>query len=79
VAKEIEKMKAFGPDTTGSFAAYIRNMKTWASQSNIYGLEASNMCINYNFVINAKRCGHRKVEYKWVQQDGFALAVGQNE
>ena len=28
VAKEIEKMKAFGPDTTGSFAAYIRNMKT---------------------------------------------------
>ena len=28
VAKEIEKMKAFGPDTIGSFAAYIRNMKT---------------------------------------------------
>jgi hypothetical protein len=28
VAKEIEKMKAFGPDTTGSFAVYIRNMKT---------------------------------------------------
>ena len=27
VAKEIEKMKAFGPDTTASFAAYIRNMK----------------------------------------------------
>lgn len=28
VAKEIETMKAFGPDTTGSFATYIRNMKT---------------------------------------------------
>ena len=28
VAREIEKMKAFGPDTTGSFAVYIRNMKT---------------------------------------------------
>ena len=28
VAKEIEKMKAFGPDTIGSFAVYIRNMKT---------------------------------------------------
>jgi hypothetical protein len=28
VAKEIEQMKAFGPDTTGSFAVYIRNMKT---------------------------------------------------
>lgn len=27
VAKEIEKMKAFGPDTIGSFAVYIRNMK----------------------------------------------------
>ena len=27
VAKEIEKMEAFGPDTTASFAAYIRNMK----------------------------------------------------
>jgi len=27
VAREIEKMKAFGPDTTGSFAVYIRNMK----------------------------------------------------
>ena len=28
VAKELEKMKAFGPDTTGSFAVYIRSMKT---------------------------------------------------
>ncbi len=28
VAKEIEKMKAFGPDTIGSFAVYIRNMKS---------------------------------------------------
>jgi len=28
VAKEFEKMKAFGPDTTGSFAVYIRSMKT---------------------------------------------------
>ena len=28
VAKEIEKMKAFGPDTIGSFTVYIRNMKT---------------------------------------------------
>jgi len=28
VAKEIEKMKAFGPDTIGSFSVYIRNMKT---------------------------------------------------
>ena len=28
VAKEIEKMKAFGPDTISSFTAYIRNMKT---------------------------------------------------
>ena len=28
VAREIEKMKAFGPDTIGSFAVYIRNMKT---------------------------------------------------
>ena len=27
VAKEIETMKAFGPDTIGSFAAHIRNMK----------------------------------------------------
>ena len=27
VAKEIEKFTAFGKDTTGSFAAYIRNMK----------------------------------------------------
>ena len=27
VAKEIEKMTAFGPDTIGSFAVYIRNMK----------------------------------------------------
>ena len=27
VAKEIEKMKAFGPDTIGSFAVHIRNMK----------------------------------------------------
>ena len=27
VAKEIEKMKMFGPDTIGSFAVYIRNMK----------------------------------------------------
>ena len=27
VAKEIEKMKALGQDTTGSFAVYIRSMK----------------------------------------------------
>ncbi len=27
VAKEIEKMTAFGPDTISSFAVYIRNMK----------------------------------------------------
>jgi hypothetical protein len=27
VAKEIEKFTAFGKDTTGSFAAYIRSMK----------------------------------------------------
>lgn len=27
VAKEIEKMTAFGPDTTASFAVYIRSMK----------------------------------------------------
>ena len=27
VAKEIEKMKAFGPDTIGSFTVHIRNMK----------------------------------------------------
>jgi len=27
VAREIEKMKAFGPDTVASFASYIRNMK----------------------------------------------------
>jgi hypothetical protein len=27
VAKEIEKFKAFGPDTIGSFSAYIRSMK----------------------------------------------------
>ena len=27
VALEIEKMKVFGNDTIGSFAAYIRNMK----------------------------------------------------
>ena len=27
VAREIEKMKAFGPDTIASFASYIRNMK----------------------------------------------------
>ncbi len=27
VAKEIEKFKAFGPDTIGSFSAYIRGMK----------------------------------------------------
>ncbi len=27
VAKEIEKMKAFGPDTIASFAVHIRNMK----------------------------------------------------
>jgi hypothetical protein len=27
VAKEIEKMTAFGKDTTASFAVYIRNMK----------------------------------------------------
>ena len=27
VAKEIEKMKAFGPDTISSFTVYIRNMK----------------------------------------------------
>ena len=27
VAKEIEKMTAFGPDTIGSFAVYIRNLK----------------------------------------------------
>ena len=27
VAKEIETMKAFGPDTIGSFSVYIRNMK----------------------------------------------------
>jgi hypothetical protein len=28
VAKEIEKMTAFNPDTIDSFAVYIRNMKT---------------------------------------------------
>ena len=28
VAKEIEKMTAFGKDTIGSFTAYIRAMKT---------------------------------------------------
>jgi hypothetical protein len=28
VAKEIEKMTAFGKDTIGSFTAYIRNMKS---------------------------------------------------
>jgi hypothetical protein len=28
VAREIEKMKAFGPDTIGSFAVHIRNMKS---------------------------------------------------
>jgi hypothetical protein len=27
VAKEIEKMTAFGKDTIGSFTAYIRGMK----------------------------------------------------
>ena len=27
VAKEIEKMTAFGKDTIGSFAAYVRSMK----------------------------------------------------
>ena len=27
VAREIEKMKAFGPDTIASFASYVRNMK----------------------------------------------------
>ena len=27
VAKEIEKMTAFGPDTISSFAVYIRRMK----------------------------------------------------
>ena len=27
VAKEIEKMTAFGPDTIASFAVYIREMK----------------------------------------------------
>ena len=27
VAREIEKMKAFGQDTIASFAVYIRNMK----------------------------------------------------
>jgi len=27
VAKEIEKMKAFGPDTIASFAVHIRGMK----------------------------------------------------
>lgn len=27
VAKEIETMKAFGPDTIGSFTVHIRNMK----------------------------------------------------
>jgi len=27
VAKEIERMKAFGQDTTASFAVYIRSMK----------------------------------------------------
>ena len=27
VAKEIEKMKAFGPDTIASFTVYIRSMK----------------------------------------------------
>ncbi|MEI6882620.1 MAG: hypothetical protein WCK82_14970 [Bacteroidota bacterium] len=27
VAKEIEKMKAFGPDTIASFTVHIRNMK----------------------------------------------------
>ncbi len=27
VAREIEKMKAFGPDTIASFVAYIRGMK----------------------------------------------------
>jgi hypothetical protein len=27
VAKEIEKMTAFGIDTTASFAVYVRNMK----------------------------------------------------
>ena len=27
VAKEIEKMTAFGPDTISSFAVYIRGMK----------------------------------------------------
>jgi hypothetical protein len=28
VALEIEKMKAFGNDTVGSFAAYVRSLKT---------------------------------------------------
>ena len=28
VAKEIEKFKAFGPDTIDSFTVYIRGMKT---------------------------------------------------
>ena len=28
VAKEVEKMTAFNPDTIDSFATYIRNMKT---------------------------------------------------
>ena len=28
VAKEIEKMTAFNPDTTASFAVYVRNMKS---------------------------------------------------
>jgi hypothetical protein len=27
VAREIEKMTAFGPDTIGSFTVYIRSMK----------------------------------------------------
>jgi hypothetical protein len=27
VAREIEKMKAFGQDTISSFAVYVRNMK----------------------------------------------------
>jgi hypothetical protein len=28
VAKEIEKLKAFGPDTISSFAIHVRNMKS---------------------------------------------------
>ena len=77
VAKEIEKMKAFGQDTIDSFTVYIRSMKKWmGSQNNSYQSEVSNRYINIRSATTAMKWNHQRVASNLTTQNGIALPAG---